>query len=59
MLWIVIIILLYILYEWERYIQIIAITCLVNKRAFRDSTLILRFILVVVIAILVRYAITA
>ena len=59
MLWIVIIILLYILYEWERYIQIIAITCLVNKRTFRDNTLILRFILVVVIAILVRYAITA
>lgn len=59
MLWIVIIILLYILYEWERYIQIIVITCLINKRAFRDNTLILRFILVVVIAILVRYAITA
>lgn len=59
MLWILIIILLYILYEWERYIQIIVITCLINKRAFRDSTLILRFILVVAIAILVRYAITA
>lgn len=59
MLWIVIIILLYILYEWEMYVKLLAMTAIVNKLSFKDSTILFRFILVIIIGILVRFALTS
>lgn len=58
MLWIVIIILLYILYEWEMYVKLLAMTAIMNKLSFKDSTILFRFILVIIIGILVRFALT-
>lgn len=58
MLWVVIIILLYILYEWELYVKLLAMTAIMNKLSFKDSTIFFRLILVIIIGILVRFALT-
>jgi hypothetical protein len=48
-------ILLYILYQWDSYIKLLALMAIVNKTYFKDNTWLPRFILAILIAIIFGY----
>jgi hypothetical protein len=48
-------ILLYILYQWDSYVNLLALMAIINKTYFKDNTVLPRFILAILIAIIFGY----
>jgi hypothetical protein len=48
-------ILLYILYQWDSYVNLLALMAIINKTYIKDNTMLYRFFLAIFIAIIFGY----